>query len=93
VKVAETSLGTIAVPHDVVCKIVQTAAESVGGVRVRRRGVEVSGGTASLRLSVDYGLVVPEVAREVQQRVGEALRTMCGIAPAAVDVAVQELER
>jgi uncharacterized alkaline shock family protein YloU len=41
---------------------------------------------------VQHGSVLPELGRAVQEQVGEALRTMCGLEPAAVDVAIEELE-
>ena len=74
------------------------AAESVAGVRVRRpkRRVEIAveGGRArvELELVAQYGSTLAEVGREVQQRVADALRTMTGLEPAAVDVAIEELE-
>jgi uncharacterized alkaline shock family protein YloU len=61
-----------------------------------RRGVdvEVEGEAAhvSLELAVRRGCVLPDVAREVQARVGESLRAMCGLEPNAVDVAVEEID-
>jgi uncharacterized alkaline shock family protein YloU len=61
-----------------------------------RKGVEVEVADGrvrvSLELAVRIGLVLPDVAREVQERVGESLRRICGLEPEAVDVAVEELE-
>jgi uncharacterized alkaline shock family protein YloU len=80
-----------------VTKIVVRAAEGVEGARVRRPkrhlGVEIDGGNASveLELLVDYGKVLPDVARDVQERVGAALGTMCGVTVTSVDVSVEEL--
>jgi uncharacterized alkaline shock family protein YloU len=90
--------GTITVASGVLSQIVVGSAEAVDGARVRRprRGldVDVDDGAArvSLELAVRSGLVLPEVAHEVQRRVGESLRTMCGLEAAAVDVAIEELD-
>ena len=79
-------------------QIVVHAAGSVDGARVRRprRGLEigVADGRArvELELTARYDTVLPELARAVQERVAEALRTMCGLEPAAVDVTIEELE-
>jgi uncharacterized alkaline shock family protein YloU len=84
-------------------QIVVQAAESVGGARVRRprrglerRGLEVQGEEGRARVEVElaaqYGSVLPELGRAVQERVAGALRTMCGLDPAAVDVAIEEFE-
>jgi uncharacterized alkaline shock family protein YloU len=77
--------------------IVVRAAEAVEGARVRRPrrhlDVELNGSTATvdLELSVAYGRVLPAVARDVQERVTEALGTMCGVKVAAVNVSIEEL--
>ena len=79
-------------------QIVVQAAESVAGARVRRpkRRVEIAvdGGRAwvELELVAQYGSTLTEVGRTVQERVADALRTMTGLEPAAVDVAIEELE-
>jgi uncharacterized alkaline shock family protein YloU len=79
-------------------QIVVTAAESVGGARVRRprRRVEVSveDGKAhvEVQLTAQYGARLQEVGRAVQERVADALRTMCSLEPAAIDVSVEERE-
>jgi uncharacterized alkaline shock family protein YloU len=89
--------GTISIPPGTLAQIVQSAAESVDGARVRRprRALEldVDDGRArvALELRVRYGLVLPELARSVQERVAEALATMCGVEVDAVDVAIEEL--
>jgi uncharacterized alkaline shock family protein YloU len=89
--------GTITVPDSVLGQIVVQAAESVGGARVHRRrhlAIEIgaSGTQVGVELSVAYGLVLPDVAREVQERVAAALGAMCGVRVTAVDVAVEELD-
>jgi uncharacterized alkaline shock family protein YloU len=87
--------GTITVASAVLESVARRAAESVPDARVRRRGldVEVDGARArvSLELAVRYGAVLPDVARAVQERVAAELRGMCGLEPAEVDVAVEEL--
>jgi uncharacterized alkaline shock family protein YloU len=78
--------------------VVSTAAESVEGVRIRRpkRDVEISteGGRArvSLELTAQHGRSLADLGRGVQEQVGTALRTMCGLEPTAVDVTIEELE-
>ncbi len=90
--------GTITVGGGVLSRVVMRAAESAAGARVRRprRGpdVEVDDGRAriALQIAVAYGLVVPDVAREVQERVADALRGICGLESVAVDVSVEELD-
>jgi uncharacterized alkaline shock family protein YloU len=81
-----------------VTQIVVRAAETVEGARVRRPrrhlAVELDEGEArvELELAVSFGKVLPEVAREVQERVAAALGTMCGVDVKAVDVSVEELD-
>jgi len=45
-----------------------------------------------LELAVAYGMVLPEVARDVQREVADALSRMCHLAVDAVDVSVEELD-
>jgi len=89
--------GTVTVTDAVLNQIVVQAAEAVDGTRVRRRRhVEIeiteSGTHVELELAVAYGRVLPDVTREVQQRVTAALGTMCGVHVNAVDVSVEELD-
>jgi uncharacterized alkaline shock family protein YloU len=78
-------------------KIVVQAAQTVDGVRVRRPrrhlDVALADGEArvALELSVAYGKILPEAARDVQERVAAALGTMCAVTVTAVDVSVEEL--
>jgi uncharacterized alkaline shock family protein YloU len=78
-------------------QIVIRAAEGTEGVRVRRPrrkvSVEIEGGHArvEIELAVAYGRVLPEVARDVQREVADALSRMCGVSVDAVDVSVEEL--
>jgi uncharacterized alkaline shock family protein YloU len=90
--------GLVTVTDAALNQIVVQAAETVDGVRVRRRrhlGIEIAGTGArvSLELAVAYGRVLPDAARDVQERVAAALGTMCGVHVHAVDVAVEELDR
>jgi uncharacterized alkaline shock family protein YloU len=73
-------------------RIVAHAAEQVEGVRVRRRGVERDGDRIAVQVAARYGTVLPDAARAVQAQVAEAVRTMCGVEPTSVDVAVEELQ-
>jgi uncharacterized alkaline shock family protein YloU len=79
-------------------QIVVRAAEAVDGARVRRPrrkvSIAVEHGRAhvDLELTVVYGRVLPEVARDVQREVADALARMCDVAIDGVDVSVEELE-
>jgi uncharacterized alkaline shock family protein YloU len=90
--------GTITVTPSALAGLVIRAAEAVDGVQVRRGrrrlDVDVALGEARVRLelSARYGLVLPEVARDVQERVAEALVTMCAVRIGSVDVSVEEVE-
>ena len=96
--VVQEPAGTISIPPGTLAQIVQSAAESVDGARVRRprRSLEldVTDGRArvALELRVRYGLVLPELARSVQERIADALARMCGVDVEAVDVVVEELD-
>jgi uncharacterized alkaline shock family protein YloU len=90
--------GTITVTPPALAGLVIQAAESVDGVQVRRGrrrldvGVALGEATVRLELTARYGLVLPEAAREVQQRVADALATMCAVRIGSVDVSVEEVE-
>ena len=92
------AVGTITVTPPALEQVVVQAAELADGVRVRRPRrrleVEVHGGRArvELELAAPFGAVLPDVARDVQERVADALATMCGLEIEAVDVTVAELE-
>jgi len=87
----------VKVTDSALTQIVVRAAEQVVGVRVRRPrrhlDVEVADGSArvALELAVTYGSVLPEVARGVQERVADALGTMCDVTVTGGDVASEEL--
>jgi uncharacterized alkaline shock family protein YloU len=90
--------GTIEISSGALAQIVVQAAESAEGARVRRprRGLEIAVDAdhvrVELELAAPYGIVLPELARDVQERVAEALRRMCGLSVDTVDVSVEELE-
>jgi uncharacterized alkaline shock family protein YloU len=92
-----TLAGGVRVTDAALGQIVVRAAESVDGVRVRRPrrhlDVDIAAGDArvSLDLTIAYGLVLPDAARDVQQRVADALGTMCGVTVRAVDVDVEAI--
>lgn len=79
-------------------QIVLRAVEGVDGARVRRprRKVDITiddgHARVDMELSVVYGKVLPDVAREVQREVADALARMCDLTVDAVDVSVEELE-
>jgi uncharacterized alkaline shock family protein YloU len=87
----------IKVTDSAVTQIVVRAAQQVDGARIlrpkRHLQVELGGGRAhvALELAVEYGKVVPDVARAVQERVAAALGTMCDVIVTGVDVSVEEL--
>jgi uncharacterized alkaline shock family protein YloU len=91
--------GTITVTDSALTHIVVQAAEAVEGVRVRRPrprrhvDIEIAGDGARMQigLTVAYGRVLPEVARDVQRRVADAVGTMCAVKVNAVDITVEEL--
>jgi uncharacterized alkaline shock family protein YloU len=90
--------GTITITPSALAGLVVSAAETVAGAQVRRGRrrleVEVSDGSARVRLELNarYGTVLPELARDVQDRVADALTTMCRVEVKAVDVSVEEVE-
>jgi uncharacterized alkaline shock family protein YloU len=90
--------GTITVTPSALAGLVIQAAEALDGVQVRRGrrrlDIDVTLGEARVRLelSARYGLVLPDVARNVQERVVDALVTMCAVRIESVDVSVEEVE-
>ena len=91
--------GAVTITESALTQIVVQAAEAVEGARVRRQRrhleITIADGHASveLELAVAYGRVLPDVARDVQHRVADALTRMCGLEVDRVDVAVEELDR
>jgi uncharacterized alkaline shock family protein YloU len=96
--VIQAEAGTITLAPGVLSQVVLGTAESVEGARVRRPrrgldvGVENGRAHVTVELAVRYGLVLPDVAGEVQRRVGESLRAICGLEATAVDVAIEEVD-
>jgi uncharacterized alkaline shock family protein YloU len=97
--VLEEPAGTITLTAPALAGLVIRAAEAVDGVQVRRgrrRRLDIDVGpeeaNVRLELTARYGLVLPDVAREVQERVAEVLATMCVVRIASVDVSVEEVE-
>jgi uncharacterized alkaline shock family protein YloU len=89
--VVDRSAGAITVPNSVLVQIAVRAAESLPGVRVRRkRAVDVDALEVRLELAATRGEPLTAVAEQVQRAVSEALRTMCGL-DMSVNVAVEEL--
>jgi uncharacterized alkaline shock family protein YloU len=87
---------------DVLARYAADAATEVEGVRglvgdrVRRHdGVRVTESSDSLavevHVTVSAGRSIPDLGRDVQQRVADYLQRMAGTAPAAVDVIVHEI--
>ena len=90
--------GSITISPAALAQIVLQAAESVDGARVRRprRGLEIDLGAGRARIDLElaagYGLVLPAVAADVQERVAGALEGMCGLGVDAVNVSIEELD-
>jgi hypothetical protein len=90
--------GSVTVTAAALSQVVVQAAEAAGGARVRRprRGLEIvlgeGGARVQLELAARFGVVLPELARDVQARVAESLGRMCGLEVRAVDVSIDELE-
>ena len=91
--------GSVTVTEAALAQIVSAAVGEVPGARLhrprRRPALTLAEGRAraELELAVEYGRVLPEVARAVQERVAAALAVMCGVVVDAVDVSVEELVR
>jgi uncharacterized alkaline shock family protein YloU len=92
---ARNEHGTIEISDGALSQLVLRAAGRVEGARVRRprRGlhVHVADGRArvSLEITVDRGVVLPDVARSIQEGVAAALEQMCGFEVGAVDIAIE----
>jgi uncharacterized alkaline shock family protein YloU len=96
--VLSESRGTITVTPSALAGLVTRAAEAVDGAEIRRGrrrlDVDVTDRNVRVRieLAVRYGIVLPDLAREVQARVANALTKMCSLDVEAVDVSVEEVE-
>jgi uncharacterized alkaline shock family protein YloU len=89
--------GRASISRGILARYAADAAREVGGVRglPGRRSVKVFDGNGTVRvevhLAVEWGASVPEVCTTVQSRVREYLGRMADLAPAAVDVVVDEV--
>jgi uncharacterized alkaline shock family protein YloU len=96
--VVDDARGSIMVTPSALAGLVVQAAETVDGAQVRRGRrrleVDVADGRARVRLelSARYGVVLPELARDVQESVAEALTSMCRVEVDGIDVSVEEVE-
>ena len=94
---------TATISSDILASYAADAAREVDGVRglvesaiPRHKGVRISEEDGRVRvelhLAVEWGSSVPEVGREVQQRVASYLERMAKVDPESVDVIVDEIE-
>jgi uncharacterized alkaline shock family protein YloU len=89
--VLQGSSGTITVPDSVLLQIATRAAESVDGVRVRRRrAIDVEARTVRLELAAGRGEPLASVGARVQETVAATMQAMCNL-ELTVDVAIEEL--
>jgi uncharacterized alkaline shock family protein YloU len=94
--------GRASISSDILAGYAADAAREVKGVRAlvesrlhRHRGVRVNGENGALNVEVHletaWGASIPDVAREVQERVREYLTRMADVEPEAVDVVVDDV--
>ena len=79
---------------DAACEVLGVRGLSESPIPGRRAGVRVSGEDGvrvELHVSVDWGAAIPDVGREVQERVREYLHRMADVEPVSVDVVVEEI--
>jgi len=91
------------ISRDVLARYAADAAGDAEGVRKlvpdrlrRHDGVRVKNDedvAIEVHVSVEAGVSIPALGRDVQQRIAEYLERMTGTAPAAVDVIVHEIGR
>ena len=82
------------VSPEVLARYAADAAAEVPGVHTKqRRGARVSGSEVEVHVVIDYGADIPQVAAEVQVRVREYLEQMARVAPSAVHVVVDDVQR
>ena len=90
------------ISSDILASYAADAAREVEGVRGlvesalhRRKGVRIVDDDGQVRvelhLAVEWGVSIPDVGREVQQRVAAYLERMAKVEPEAVDVIVDEI--
>ena len=96
--VIKSAHGEVRIEGDALAALVVSAVERVDGARARRprRGLDVSVSDGAVRVELElaarYGSVLPELARAVQENVGDALRSSAGLTVERVDVAIEELD-
>jgi uncharacterized alkaline shock family protein YloU len=94
--------GRASISSEILARYAADAAREVEGVRDlveshlhRHRGAKVLEADGVLRielhLAVEWGASIPELGRAVQRRVRDYLGRMADVAPAAVDVVVDEV--
>jgi uncharacterized alkaline shock family protein YloU len=89
--------GQASISTEILARYAGDAAREIAGVRALhgRHAVKVAGEDGSvnieLHLEVEWGASIPAVGRDVQQRVREYLQRMADVAPATVDVLVDEI--
>jgi uncharacterized alkaline shock family protein YloU len=94
--------GRATISSDVLASYAADAAREVDGVRGlvesalhRHKGVRIVSENGRVRvelhLALDWGTSIPDVGREVQQRVAAYLERMASVEPEAVDVVVDEI--
>jgi uncharacterized alkaline shock family protein YloU len=90
------------ISSDILASYAADAAREVDGVRGlvesalhRHKGVRIADDEGRVRvelhLALEWGASIPEVGREVQQRVTAYLARMAKVDPEAVDVIVDEI--
>jgi uncharacterized alkaline shock family protein YloU len=90
------------ISSDILASYAADVAREVDGVQGlvesalhRRKGVRIVDDDGRVRvelhLAVEWGVSIPEVGREVQQRVAAYLERMAKVEPEAVDVIVDEI--
>jgi uncharacterized alkaline shock family protein YloU len=90
--VLTSASGTVTVPDGVLVGIAARAAESVDGLRVRRRRtIDLEARAVRLSVAVRRGEPLLALAERAQDEVAAALQAMCGI-DATVEIAIGELE-
>jgi uncharacterized alkaline shock family protein YloU len=86
--------GHSVISPDVLARYAADAAAEVPGVHTKqRRGARVNGDEVEVHVVVDYGAEITRVAAEVQRRVREYLGQMADLAPSAVNVVVEDVQR
>jgi uncharacterized alkaline shock family protein YloU len=91
--------GQSVISPEVLARYAADAALEVQGVRAiaegprHRRRVRVSGREVEVHVVVDWGVRIPDVAAEVQRRVGSYLERMAAVRPEAVHVVVDDVAR